>query len=157
MKRMLLYIGILAALLAVPVERLDVGKLHPVQVVSVSKENGWVVIQTDTGDRGIGETGEQALKNMEETTSGVIYLDTAEYLLLSKDAEDALTQLRTALKPKTGICYAEEGIDLKEAGKFLSAHAELPRLKEWKKGQELPVITTFRKRLTFLKKVENNA
>ena len=157
MKRMLLYVGILAALLAAPVERLDVGKLHPVQVVSVSKQNGWVVIQTDTGDRGIGETGAQALKNMEETTSGVIYLDTAEYLLLSKDAEDALTQLRTALKPKTGVCYAGEGVDLKEAGKFLSSHADLPRLKEWKEGQELPVITTFRKRLTFLKKVENNA
>lgn len=157
MKRKLIYIGILTALLAVPVERLDVGKLHPVQVVSVYKENGWVVIQTDTEDIGIGETARQALKNMKDTTSGVIYLDTAEYLLTSKDAEDVVEELRDALKPKTRICYAESEVDIKEAGKFLTAHDTLPELKDWESGQDLPVITTFRNRLTFLKKVENSA
>ena len=157
MKRILLYIGILAALLAAPVERLDVGKLRPVQVVWVYKENDWMVIQTDTGDIGIGETVGQALKNMEDTTSGVIYLDTADYLLLSKEAEDTAIELQKVLKPKTQMCYAESEIDIKEAGRFLSAHGALPELEGWKKGQELPVITTFRKRLTFLKKVENNA
>ena len=157
MKRIIIYIGILAMLFAAPLESADVGKLLPVQVVQLRKENGWVVLETDTENVGMGGTAKQALQNLKDTASGIIYLDTAEYLLLSKDAEDALTQLRTALKPKTGVCYAEEGVDLKEAGKFLSAHAELPRLKEWKEGQELPIITTFRKRLTFLKKVENNA
>lgn len=157
MKRILLYIGILAALLAAPVERLDVGKLRPVQAVWVYKENEWLVIETDTGDIGIGETVGQALKNMEDTTSGVIYLDTADYLLLSEEAEDTAIELQKVLKPKTQMCYAESEIDIKEVGRFLAAHSRLPELKEWKKGQELPVITTFRKRLTFLKKVENNA
>lgn len=157
MKRIPLYIGILAALLAAPVERLDVEKLRPVQVVLVYREDDWVVIQTDTDDIGVGENAGQALKNMEDTTAGVIYLDTAEYLLLSRDADDAVEELRDALKPKTQLCYAEPEIDIKETGKFLTAHGDLPELKDWKKGQELPVITTFRKRLTFLKKVENSA
>ena len=157
MKRWILYAVVLAALLAIPVEPLDVGKLHPVQVVFAYKEEDWVVIQTDTGDVGIGETALQALKNMEETTSGVIYLDTAEYLLVTRDADDAIAELRAVLKPKTQICYAEPEIDTKEAGEFLASHEGLPKLKEWKTGQDLPVLTTFRKRLTFLKKVEKSA
>ena len=157
MKRWILYGVILAALMIIPVTPLDVGKLHPVQVVLAYKENDWVIIQTDTGDVGIGGTAQQALKNMEDTSSGVIYLDTAEYLLVTREAEDAITQLRTALKPKTQICYAEPEIDIREAGKFLASHEGLPKLKDWKAGQDLPVLATFRKRLTFLKKVENNA
>lgn len=157
MKRWILYGAILVALLTIPVKPLNVGKLRPVQVVLAYKENDWLVIQTDTGDVGIGETAQQALKNMEDTTSGVIYLDTAEYLLVTRDADDAINALRTALKPKTQICYAEPEIDIKEAGKFLASHKGLPKLKDWKTGQDLPVLATFRKRLTFLKKVENNA
>ena len=157
MKRLIFYILITALVLWLPVQGSDVGKLRPVQAVWVYKENDWLVIQTDTGDIGIGETVGQALKNMEDTTSGVIYLDTADYLLLSKDTEDAAVELQKVLKPKTQMCYAESEIDIKEVGRFLSAHGALPELKEWKKGRELPIITTFRKRLTFLKKVENNA
>lgn len=157
MKRILLYAAILSALLAAPVKRLDVGKLRPVQVVAVYKENQWVVIETDTGDYGIGATAEQALCNMEDTTAGVIYLDTAQYLLLRKGAENEAEQLRKVLKPDTRLCYAQEEIDIMQTGKFLAAHADLPKLKDWKKEQDLPVLTMFRKRLTFLKKVENNA
>ena len=157
MKRILLYIVILAAMLIVPVKRLDVGKLRPVQVVSLYKDDGRVVIETDTGDFGIGATATQALRNMEETTVGVIYLDTARYLLLTKNAEDAGEELRSVLKPDTRICYIEPEIDLEEAGGYLAAHGDLPRLCRWKKGEDLPVLTTFRKRLTFLKKVEKRA
>lgn len=154
MKRILCYIGILAAVLAWPVERLDVGKLCPVQVVSVYKKDNWVVIETDTEDIGFGGTARQALENLEDTTSGVIYLDTAQYLLLSKDAEDVVEDLRDELKPSVQLCYAAMEIDLEEAAVFLSAHGDLPKLKTWKTGQELPVLSTFGKRLTFLKKVE---
>ena len=157
MKRILLYAGILSALLAAPTEHLDVGKLRPVQVVSVYKENQWVVIETDTGDYGIGATAKQALNNMKDTTSGVIYLDTAEYLLLRKDAEEEVEELRSILKPSTQLCYVEAEMDIAETGKFLAAHGDLPKLEDWKKGQDLPVLSTFRKRLTFLKKVEKSA
>lgn len=157
MKRMLLYAVILSALLTAPVNHLDVGKLRPVQVVSVYKENQWVVVKTDTGDYGIGATTEQALNNMKDTTAGVIYLDTAEYLLLSENAEEEAEELRSVLKANTRLCYADAKIDIAETGKFLASHGDLPKLEDWKKGQDLPVLSTFRKRLTFLKKVENSA
>lgn len=140
-----------------PLERLDVAKLRPVQVVSVYKQNDWVIIETDTEDIGIGLTARDALKNMEDTTAGVIYLDTAQYLLLSKDAEKAVEELRDALKPDTQICFIEMKIPLAEAGKFLAAHGNLPELKDWEEGQKLPMLTAYKERLTFLKKVENNA
>lgn len=157
MKRILCYIAIMAVVVAWPVERLDVGKLRPVQVVSVRKQDDWVVIETNTEDIGIGGTARQALRNLEDTTSGVIYLDTAEYLLLSEDAEEEVETLRNALKPGVGMCFIKEKVDLKEAAVFLAAHGELPKLKAWKMGQELPVLTSFGKRLTFLKKVEKGA
>lgn len=157
MKRILCYIGILAAVLSWPVERLDVGKLCPVQVVSVSKKDNWIVIETDTEDVGMGATARQALQNLEDTTSGVIYLDTARYLLLSQDAEGAVEELRDALKPSVEMCIGTQQVDLQEAAVFLAAHGELPRLKEWRSGQELPVLGIFGERLTFLKKVEKSA
>ena len=157
MKRILCYIGILAAVLAWPVERLDVGKLRPVQTVAVYKKDNWVVIETDTEDIGYGATAHQALANLEDTTSGVIYLDTAEYLLLSKDAEDAVEDLRSELKPSVQMCYIARQVDLKEAGIFLAAHGDLPKLKMWETGQALPTLTTFGKRLTFLQKVEKKS
>ena len=157
MKRILCYIGILAAVLICPVQRQDVGKLCPVQTVAIYKKDHWVVIETDTEDIGYGATARQALANLEDTTSGVIYLDTAKYLLLSKDAEDVVEDLRSELKPSVQMCYAAQQVDLKEASIFLAAHGDLPKLKRWKTGQELPVLTTFGKRLTFLQKVEKRS
>lgn len=157
MKRIILYIGILAALLAAPAKPSDVGKLLPVQVVSIYKEGDWTVIKTDTENIGMGGTPEQALENLKASASGIIYLDTAEYLLLSKDSLDAVEALRDKLKPSVRLCFAAKQIDLKNAGKYLSVHGQLPKLDAWKTDTELPVLGTFGDSLIFLKKVENNA
>lgn len=71
MKRTILYIGILALIVAAPVKPMDIEKLRPVQIVSIYKENSWTVIETDTEDKGIGGTAKQALQNMKDTSDGV--------------------------------------------------------------------------------------
>ena len=157
MKRTIIYIGILAALLAAPVKPLNIGKLLPVQVVSIYKEGEWTVIKTDTENIGMGGTPQQALQNLEESASGIIYLDTAEYLLLTKDTLDAAEALRDELKPNVRLCLAAKQMDLTEAGKYLSVHGQLPKLEAWKTDTELPVLGTFGESLIFLKKVENSA
>ena len=157
MKRILIYVGILAALLVAPVKPSNIGQLHPVQVVSVYKENNWVVIETDTEDRGIGGSALQALQNLKDTTSGNIYLDTAEYLLLTKDTQEEVEALRAELKDSVQLCMCAKQVDLAAAGKYLSVHGQLPKMKHWKKGTELPVLSTFGDSLIFLKKVENSA
>ena len=153
----MLYMVILAALFAAPVRSSDIGKLRPVQVVSVYKENNWVVMETDTEDKGYGGTVTQALKNLKDTSNGIIYLDTAEYLLLTKDTENMAEELRQVLKDKVRLCMAAKDIDLAEASQYLSIHGDLPKLKAWKEGTELPVLGTFGDSLIFLKKVENRA
>ena len=157
MKRIILYIGILAAMLAAPVEPADIGKLRPVQVVSIYKENDWIIMKTDTEDRGMGGTAKQALQNLKDTSSGIIYLDTAEYLLLTKDTQDAVEELRDELKDSVRLCMTAKQVDLVESAKYLNVHGWLPKLEDWKKDMELPVLSTFGDSLIFLKKVENNA
>jgi len=157
MKRTILYIGILAMVLAAPVKPMEIEKLRPVQIVSVYKENDWTVVETDTGDIGIGASVEQAVQNMKDTSGGVIYLDTAEYLLLTKETEETAERLRAELKPSVGICLMTGVEDLQKAVLFLQSHGELPKLKEWKKGRELPILSSFGESFIFLKKVENKA
>ena len=157
MKRIVIYIGILAAVFAAPVRPQNIGKMKPVQVVSVYKEKDWVVVETDTEDRGMGGTTAQALQNLKDTASGIVYLDTAEYLLLSKDAEENVEELRRELKPSVRLCIATRPVDLAETAKFLGVHGGIPKLKHWRKGQELPVLSTFGDSLIFLKKAENSA
>jgi len=157
MKRILCYIAILAVVLALPVEKADVGKLRPVQAVAVYKKNDCVIIETDTEDMGIGRDAAAALQNLKETASGIIYLDTARYLLLKKDAENAVEDLRGALKRSVELCEISAKPDIQKAAKYLRVHGELPKLKDWKKGMELPVLSTFGESFIFLKKVENSA
>ena len=157
MKRIIIYIGILALLLAAPVESADIGKLIPVQVVSIRKENDWVILETDTEDVGMGASAEQALKNLKDTASGVVYLDTAEYLLIGKDTQEEAEALRDSLKRTVRVCEIAKPVDLAEAARFLSVHGKLPKLKTWEKGKEVPVLSLFGENLIFLKKVEKRA
>ena len=87
MKRIILYIGILALVVAAPVKPMNVVSLRPVQIIAVRKINNWVTVETDTEDKGIGGTITQAIQNMKDRSEGTIYLDTAEYLMVDKEAE----------------------------------------------------------------------
>ena len=54
MKRIIIYIVILAAVIAAPVKQQNIGSMKPVRGVSVYKEDDWAIVETDTEDRGIG-------------------------------------------------------------------------------------------------------
>lgn len=147
MKRILIYIAALAALAFLPVEGTDIGKLRPVEVVQVYRQDDTVVIATDTGDVGKGTDSQTALANIIATTPGIIYLDTAEYLLIAEGAEDVAAELRAALKKSVQICMADKEIDLALAAKFLPAHGKLPRLKAWRQEEKLPYLRAQQDRL----------
>ena len=157
MRRTILYIGILAALFFVPVEQMEVGKLIPVQVVSIYKEDANYVIETDTENKGLGSTAQAALQNLKDTADGTIYLDTAQYLLITQDTRDAVEILRKHLKPSVEMSAMETPVKVKEVAQFLESHGRLPKLKQWKMHKELPVLSIFEDSYIFLKKVENNA
>ena len=105
----------------------------------------------------MGGTVLQALQNLKDTTAGILYLDTAEYLLLTKEATEAAGELEKELKPAVQLCVVTEDVEISEAAAYLDAHGKLPRLKHWENGLDLPVLGVFEEKLIFLKKVENKA
>ena len=132
--RKIIYVIILSLLFLAPVKRLDIANLQPVQTVGIYTEPGSVVLETDTHNIGRGETVADAVLDLEKNTPGVIYLDTAEYLLVSKDAQSHVDALREYLKPSVKVCLWEvnDGIDM--AARFLFEEDNLPKLKNWSKS-----------------------
>ena len=137
MKRVIIYSCILILLLFSPVTKLDVADLEPVEVVYLYKESGNTVLQTDTDAKGKGEDVLAALDDLRQTTSGVVYLDTARYLLIAPDALEQAEALRRELKGKIRVCMAAD-VPLDEAAAYLHTHGKLPTLGSWKQGQPLP-------------------
>lgn len=150
MKKILAYVAALGLLMLSPVEEADVGRLHPVEVVMISRDGDEIVMMTDTGDRGKGSDGLNALEDLKKTTPGTIYLDTAQYLLIGEGAEDVVEQLRSVLKKLVRVCKAENEVDLRDAAAYLSVHGDLPQLEVWKMGVDLPKLTVVEKRLKIL-------
>ena len=129
--RKIAYVVILCLVLLAPVKRLDVANLQPVQTVAVYTEPGAVVLETDTHNLGRGATVADAVADLEKNTPGVIYLDTAEYLLISKDAQNYVSALRDYLGSSVRISNWKRGIEVDLAAKYLSEAKNLPMLKHW--------------------------
>ena len=120
--RILLYIIILAAsLFFAPVDRLDIAKLEPVEAVAVYMEEGRVALQTDGEDIGSGVTAQEALADLKENALAVIYLDTADYLLVGEGAEEAAKDLQQYLQKSVQIGKYNGG-NIKEEAQYLDVH-----------------------------------
>ena len=96
------------------------------------------MIQADSGDRGAGATMKQAAEDLKEKAHGVIYLDTADYLILNREAEVLLPQLQGNQKQEVALCEADEQIDVEKATSFLRAHTPQLKLSDWSSGMTLP-------------------
>ena len=124
MKKWLLLIGALAAvgfLSRLPHPARDIAELKPVQAVYLYKDGENLCIETDTGDAGAGESLSEAAADLSARADGEIFLDTAEFLLLSPEvviSPDFYTHLRPACK----VCYTETVPDLAAAAEYLAAH-----------------------------------
>lgn len=150
MRRCILYLLIAAAALAIPVERADVADLHPVQTVALYKTQEGYRIETDTEDYGQGETVAAAYHDLLRSTPGIIYLDTADFLLVSSDTLDKIPEIRIYLKSGVRSCQVTGSCDLKTASKFLSVHGDLPSVFDWKQGMKLPVLDCSPEQIKFL-------
>lgn len=137
-----------------PVERMDVAQLQPIEVIYICKEENAVLLQTDTDDLGIGKDARAALANMKDTSPAVIYLDTAEYLVIGPGGEEAAEQLNGILKGSVQLCATDEKINLKVLAQYLPVHGKLPEFSQWKAGQELPVLHLENERIKMSKNVE---
>lgn len=138
--KLLIYIVLLCAVILIPMRGTDVGQLIPVEVIAISESGGIVNVRTDTGDWGVGATLAEAFADLKDTSPGIIYLDTAAYLLLEPGMEDT-EGLAGYLKGNTRVYLAKEGIPLEGITGYLSVNRSEVKLKELDHMDEIPTIT----------------
>ena len=100
----------------------ELENLKPVSLLEVRREDGIITLRTDTGDYGTGKTWQAALKDMEETSTGMIFMETADFLLLCENTDELLPEICEKLRPAIRVCKSERKIDPQSAAEFLSAH-----------------------------------
>ena len=140
MKRIILYCILLAVVTMIPIKQLDVGDLEPVQAVWLYLQGDEVVLQTDTKDVGIGESVKDALKDLEENCLGIIYLDTAEYLLVAEDAQTLIPELEQYLKGSVRVCSWDGKGSVEDAARYMDAHKIGCKLRKWDAFVKLPKL-----------------
>lgn len=129
--RRVLYVALLVPLFFVPLNRVNVADLLPIEAVAIYMDGDQVVLETDAEYKGAGETAEKALAALKENTPAVVYLDTAEYLLVDPDAVEQAEALRSHLKPSVKVCVCRAAGKVKYTTQYLEVHGDLPCLKDW--------------------------
>lgn len=131
MKRWILYAVALAMLGLSPFRGMDIGKLSPVQTVWLTEDKGQICMQTDTGDFGIGADVKEALHNLNKSAAGIVFLETADYLVIEAGREVLLEQAIAVFRPSCRVCAAEQLSDLNQATDFLRTHEPIITLRQW--------------------------
>ena len=135
MKKTVLLVAALAAvgiLSRLPHPARDIGKLKPVRVVYLYIEGERLHIETDTGDSGTGVDLRRATENLRQNADGEIFLETAEFLLLSPDVP-VTAELDDYFRPTCKVAYVESPPDLAAVDQFLAAHPPNATLRELRK------------------------
>lgn len=97
--------------------------LEPAQVVRITVEDEETSIETDTGAKGIGKDLTAAVENLHSSSPTVVFLETAEYLIVNERAVEELPEVYELLRPSCQMCVSDGELDLKEAGSFLKTHS----------------------------------
>ena len=138
----------LGAMLWNPAEPKDVGKLIPVELVQLSQDRDGVAVRTDTGNTGWGENLEEAMLDLKRKATGEIFLETAEYVLLTGNMGKNIPELSNYFRPGTQVYEAPLLEDLKVAAAYLGQNKrESPLFRCQKK--ELPRLVLHRGGLCF--------
>lgn len=122
MKRWILYAIALAAALALPTTGTELGELNPISLLYITKEDGQVCITTDLEEQGRGLTLQAAIDDLELTTSGHIFLNTVEHLVLTEDTVYLIPKLGMLLRPTVRVCLSAGELPLENLPEYLHTH-----------------------------------
>lgn len=128
MKRAYLWALLAAGLVltgVLPLEAHDPSELLPARVLTVRREDGWVHTACDSGAEGVGKTLDAALADMARSAEGVLFLDTAEHILLHGGARELTAQVAASsrLRPAARLYLTGDRMpDAKRCAAFLQAH-----------------------------------
>lgn len=144
MKHWRIYLAAAAVVILLPRgQEMDIGKLQPVELIHIYKETNAVVVRSDAGDLGIGNTLPLALEDMKQTATGEVFLETIDYVLISEDMKAAIPELQDVIRPAAHILVASGRINPKDAGEYLNIHPTEVTLKDCMMGSAiLPKLMT---------------
>ena len=102
-RRIWITAGLLLAFLLPESRRTDISRLCPVEMLYIYMDGQKFVAAADTGSWGSGDTWQEAFADLENTTPGVIFLDTTEYLLITEEVEPWLAEMNQRLRPSIKV------------------------------------------------------
>lgn len=118
--------------LAMPFQGRDVAQLIPVEALVVSVEEGTIIL--DAGDcRGSGETWEAAWEDLHRGAPGTVFLNTADYVVLTGSAVGLLETVvwDERLRPAAALYGAlGETPDPKETASYLNGKQGGPTIQQ---------------------------
>ena len=151
MRRWIVYLMALfitAAVGILPFRGTDVGKLLPVETVRLTKQDDKILLETDTAGYGIGNDIQSALENLKATAMGNVFLDTADYLIVTPGGEDLLLELYAFLRPNCSICIQLGNAEVAKITEFLENHEPELTLQEYRGGlKKIPVMMIVEERM----------
>lgn len=105
-----------------PFKGTDVSKLQPVEVLVLQYKDGLYTISGEDGLIGYGEDVLSALEDLKATASGEVFLETANYLLISENCLACIAELSDFLRPACQLYQLDgEGV-LDSVAKYLESH-----------------------------------
>lgn len=140
MKKIIFYVLILLIALWIPVRKMDISNLEPIQAVGINKTGEQYVITTDTEAMGVGKTIKQAVESMKRECEKIVYLDTAKYLLVSEECTAAVSELSESLKNNVKVAIWDGLEELKKAAQYMQSHRIGVKIDECFVDTKLPVV-----------------
>ena len=128
MKRAYLWAVIAAGLLLageLPMETHDAAELLPAELAIFWTEDGRVCARCDNGTEGSGEDLDAALDDLERAAEGVLFLDTAEHIILLQSTQSLLPAAvrQRQVRPAAKLYLARmDAVDADGCVEFLQAH-----------------------------------
>ncbi len=128
MKKLLLLLlaaALLCALGLLPFHAEDAAKLLPVRTVIVTRSGGAYTVDVGAGVRAVGRTLAEALERLREEVSGLVFLPTAEQVVLTEPAAEAAEAVAESedFRPAAGVCVTPDPApDAEALSVYLEAH-----------------------------------
>lgn len=146
MKKWIIPVLALLALTLLPSPGTELGELQPISLLMVEAAGKEIRLSTDTMDAGVGETLDGALRNLEDTTTGHVFLDTVENLVITKETRFLLPELKRLLRPTVRVCMTEAGLDMEMASNYLHSHTPQTELRDTDETTLLEKLTWMEER-----------
>lgn len=114
---------ILTLAFGLPFRAHDTAKLLPLKTVQAALNGAQIRILSEQGE-GRGATWQEAVDDLRKSASGEVFFDTAEQLVLCREAVTLLPQIVQAgtLRPAAQVFRAERLSDAETLNDYLNAH-----------------------------------